>query len=61
MQYLASGEVLQIGFFYHITEQAFLSFYRMTNIAKLFSALFSELELPNGKANGRQVEAMQTV
>lgn len=46
--------------FCHITEQAFSSFYRMTNIAKIFSDIFSELESPNRKANGWQVKAMQT-
>lgn len=40
-------------------EKDFLSFYRMSNTAEVFSDIFSELELPKGKASAWQVEAMQ--
>lgn len=60
VQYQASGEAWQI-FPCHITKKAFLSFYRVTNVAKVFSDIFAVLELPNGKPNDQQAEAMQTV
>lgn len=60
VQYQASGEAWQI-FPCHITKKAFLSFYRVTNVAQVFSDIFAVLELPNGKPNDQQAEAMQTV